>query len=204
MACKKCSSLQEMQKREQVVCSAGPLFGIYAAAAAAAAHTTGYHRIIALTIFSSVCCAVLQTFGISRDDAQAKFLQYYTKNGLLALDPFETVDAVGVGELIKLAVERGRATRPDIELGICGEHGGDPVSINLFEQVGCLTALLYNAPGEWARQLPQCFKLKGLPESFARMCTRDNGREQHSWWRFVQLRNGEKESTSYCTNIAMC
>jgi pyruvate,orthophosphate dikinase len=80
----------------------------------------------------------LQTFGISRDDAQAKFLQYYTKNGLLALDPFETVDAVGVGELIKLAVERGRATRPDIELGICGEHGGDPVSINLFEQVGLL------------------------------------------------------------------
>ncbi|KAF6253488.1 pyruvate phosphate dikinase [Scenedesmus sp. NREL 46B-D3] len=75
------------------------------------------------------------TFGISRDDAQAKFLQYYTKHGLLALDPFETVDALGVGELIRLAVERGRATRPDIELGICGEHGGDPVSINLFEQV---------------------------------------------------------------------
>jgi pyruvate,orthophosphate dikinase len=76
------------------------------------------------------------TFGISRDDAQAKFLQFYTKNGLLGLDPFETVDFVGVGELIKLAVARGRETRPDIELGICGEHGGDPKSIELFEQVG--------------------------------------------------------------------
>eukprot|EP00775_Hariotina_reticulata_P006369 gene6369-6601_t len=75
------------------------------------------------------------TFGISRDDAQAKFLQYYTKNGLLALDPFETIDAVGVGELVRLAVERGRATRPNIELGICGEHGGDPKSIELFEAV---------------------------------------------------------------------
>jgi phosphoenolpyruvate synthase/pyruvate phosphate dikinase len=97
--------------------------------------------------------AVPQTFGISRDDAQAKFLQFYTKNGLLALDPFETVDAVGVGELIKIAVERGRATRPDIELGICGEHGGDPVSINLFEQVRpllcccCCTALCPGSAG---------------------------------------------------------
>ena len=54
---------------------------------------------------------------------------------LQALDPFETIDAVGVGELVKLAVERGRATRPDIELGICGEHGGDPKSIELFEAV---------------------------------------------------------------------
>lgn len=67
---------------------------------------------------------------------QAKFLQFYTKNGLLALDPFETVDATGVGELIRLAVARGRETRPDIELGICGEHGGDPKSIELFEAVG--------------------------------------------------------------------
>lgn len=75
------------------------------------------------------------TFGISRDDAQAKFLQFYTKNGLLPLDPFETLDATGVGELVRLAVERGRATRPDIELGICGEHGGDPKSIDFFESV---------------------------------------------------------------------
>lgn len=76
------------------------------------------------------------TFGISRDDAQAKFLTHYTKAGLLALDPFETIDAVGVGELVRIAVERGRATRPDIELGVCGEHGGDPKSIAFFESVG--------------------------------------------------------------------
>lgn len=66
---------------------------------------------------------------------QAKFLQFYTKNGLLSLDPFETVDFSGVGELIRIACERGRTTRPDIELGICGEHGGDPKSIELFEDV---------------------------------------------------------------------
>lgn len=76
------------------------------------------------------------TFGISRDDAQAKFLTYYCKNGLLAQDPFETIDRAGVGELVRLACERGRATRPGIELGICGEHGGDPLSIEFFESCG--------------------------------------------------------------------
>ncbi|KAG6609704.1 pyruvate, phosphate dikinase [Phytophthora cinnamomi] len=76
------------------------------------------------------------TFGISRDDAQAKFLSYYVKHGVLEKDPFETLDQEGVGELVRLAVERGRATRPKIELGICGEHGGDPQSIEFFEKVG--------------------------------------------------------------------
>ncbi|MCT8903671.1 pyruvate, phosphate dikinase, partial [Clostridioides difficile] len=57
------------------------------------------------------------TFGISRDDAQAKFLSYYVKHGVLEKDPFETLDQEGVGELVRLAVERGRATRPKIELG---------------------------------------------------------------------------------------
>ncbi|KAL4169600.1 hypothetical protein KRP22_010518 [Phytophthora ramorum] len=76
------------------------------------------------------------TFGISRDDAQAKFLSYYVKHGVLEKDPFETLDQEGVGELVRLAVERGRATRPKIELGICGEHGGDPRSIEFFEKVG--------------------------------------------------------------------
>ncbi|KAG2502612.1 hypothetical protein BBO99_00009780 [Phytophthora kernoviae] len=76
------------------------------------------------------------TFGISRDDAQSKFLSYYVKHGVLEKDPFETLDTEGVGELVRLAVERGRATRPKIELGICGEHGGDPQSIEFFEKVG--------------------------------------------------------------------
>ncbi|KAG1677441.1 hypothetical protein FOA52_001896 [Chlamydomonas sp. UWO 241] len=76
------------------------------------------------------------TFGISRDDAQAKFLTQYVRAGILARDPFESIDVDGVGELVHTAVERGRAARPGIELGICGEHGGDPVSIGFFEAVG--------------------------------------------------------------------
>lgn len=67
--------------------------------------------------------------------SQAKFLQHYIKHGILAQDPFETLDTEGVGELVRLAVQRGRDTRPDIELGICGEHGGDPQSVEFFEKV---------------------------------------------------------------------
>jgi pyruvate,orthophosphate dikinase len=73
--------------------------------------------------------------GISRDDA-ASFLGPYTAKGILAADPFVTLDQEGVGELVKIAAERGRATRPDIKLGICGEHGGDPASIHFCESVG--------------------------------------------------------------------
>jgi pyruvate,orthophosphate dikinase len=70
------------------------------------------------------------TFGISRDDAEGKFLLYYVENGLLPQNPFQVLDEDGVGYLIRLAVERGRKTRPDLEVGICGEHGGDPKSIH--------------------------------------------------------------------------
>ena len=73
--------------------------------------------------------------GISRDDA-ASFLGSYTAKGLLEADPFVTIDQDGVGELVKLAAERGRKTRGDIKLGICGEHGGDPASIGFCESVG--------------------------------------------------------------------
>jgi pyruvate,orthophosphate dikinase len=68
------------------------------------------------------------TLGVSRDDA-ARFLTQYVAKGIYARDPFVSIDVEGVGELVKLAAERGRATRPDIKLGICGEHGGDPASI---------------------------------------------------------------------------
>jgi pyruvate,orthophosphate dikinase len=74
-------------------------------------------------------------FGLSRDDA-GRFLPYYVGSGILERDPFITLDPVGVGELIKIACERGRATRPDIKLGICGEHGGDPESVAFFHHVG--------------------------------------------------------------------
>lgn len=74
-------------------------------------------------------------FGISRDDA-ANFLSTYERKGIIARDPFQSIDVEGVGELIALAVEKARRTRPDISLGICGEQGGDPASISFFEQVG--------------------------------------------------------------------
>lgn len=75
------------------------------------------------------------TFGISRDDA-ASFLGTYQAKGILEQDPFVSLDQEGVGELISIATERGRATRPDIKLGICGEHGGDPASIDFCEGAG--------------------------------------------------------------------
>ena len=74
------------------------------------------------------------TLGISRDDA-ANFLGFYKARGILAHDPFVTLDQEGVGELVKIAVERGKATRPDLKLGICGEHGGDPASIMFCEGI---------------------------------------------------------------------
>jgi pyruvate, orthophosphate dikinase len=75
------------------------------------------------------------TFGISRDDA-ASFLGVYTGKGILAVDPFITLDREGVGELVRIAVERGRKARPDIKLGICGEHGGDPASVAFCHEIG--------------------------------------------------------------------
>jgi len=75
------------------------------------------------------------TFGISRDDS-ASYLEDYRAQGILTADPFQTLDVDGVGELVRMAVERGRAARPEIKLGICGEHGGDPASIRFCHQLG--------------------------------------------------------------------
>jgi len=75
------------------------------------------------------------TFGISRDDA-ASFLETYRQKGIIEQDPFVSLDIEGVGELVRIAAEKGRATRPAIKLGICGEHGGDPSSIRFCEEVG--------------------------------------------------------------------
>jgi pyruvate,orthophosphate dikinase len=75
------------------------------------------------------------TYGLSRDDA-ARFLQDYERKGILPVDPFISLDPDGVGELVKIAAERGRRTRPDLKLGICGEHGGDPASIRFCASVG--------------------------------------------------------------------
>ena len=76
------------------------------------------------------------TFGFSRDDVESRMMPAYLEQGLLKRNPFETIDATGVGELVRIGADRGRATRPDLKLGVCGEHGGDPESIALFYDAG--------------------------------------------------------------------
>ena len=85
--------------------------------------------------------------GVSRDDA-GRFLGAYVEQGIYARDPFISLDVEGVGELVEIAAERGRATRPDLKLGICGEHGGDPASIDFCEKVGLdyVSASPYRVP----------------------------------------------------------
>jgi pyruvate, orthophosphate dikinase len=76
------------------------------------------------------------TLGMSRDDAEGKFLTFYLEDGVLEQNPFETLDQSGVGDLMRIAVERGRATKEHITLGICGEHGGDPKSVEFCHGLG--------------------------------------------------------------------
>ena len=76
------------------------------------------------------------TFGFSRDDVEGRMMSAYLEQGLLTRNPFDVVDADGVGELVRLGTERGRATRPDLKVGVCGEHGGDPESIATFAAAG--------------------------------------------------------------------
>ena len=73
--------------------------------------------------------------GLSRDDA-GPFIQIYQEKGVLEADPFVSIDQEGVGELVRIAIERGRAARPGMKLGICGEHGGDAASVDFFHRVG--------------------------------------------------------------------
>jgi pyruvate,orthophosphate dikinase len=76
------------------------------------------------------------TFGFSRDDVEAKFIPKYIEMGILSQSPFDSVDTAGVGRLIRSAVEEGRRVKPGLEIGVCGEHGGDPKSIAFFNEVG--------------------------------------------------------------------
>src|SRR5690606_34889150 len=87
------------------------------------------------------------TFGYSRDDV-GKFLAIYQERKILERDPFQSIDTTGVGQLVDMAVERGRKTRPDINLGVCGEHGGDPSSIHFFHKAGLdyVSASPYRVP----------------------------------------------------------
>jgi pyruvate,orthophosphate dikinase len=76
------------------------------------------------------------TFGFSRDDAEGKFLDRYVETGLLGKNPFEVLDREGVGELVRIGTEKGRSVKPDLKVGICGEHGGNPSSIEFCHMIG--------------------------------------------------------------------
>jgi pyruvate,orthophosphate dikinase len=76
------------------------------------------------------------TWGFSRDDVEGAFFSRYIELGVFGVSPFETIDTEGVGRMVRIASEEGRAARPDLELGVCGEHGGDPESVHFFHEVG--------------------------------------------------------------------
>ena len=76
------------------------------------------------------------TFGFSRDDVESRMMPAYLEEGLLKRNPFQTIDQSGVGELVLMAAQRGRAVKKGLKLGVCGEHGGDPESIDLFYRAG--------------------------------------------------------------------
>ena len=76
------------------------------------------------------------TFGFSRDDVESRMMPAYLEQGLLKRNPFETIDRGGVGELVKMGAARGRSVKKGLKLGVCGEHGGDPESIQLFYEAG--------------------------------------------------------------------
>jgi pyruvate,orthophosphate dikinase len=76
------------------------------------------------------------TWGFSRDDVEASFFSTYLEKGVFGVSPFESLDVDGVGRLVRIAAEEGRATRPGLKLGVCGEHGGDPASVHFFHEVG--------------------------------------------------------------------
>jgi pyruvate, orthophosphate dikinase len=88
------------------------------------------------------------TYGYSRDDAEGKFLLRYVEMGILPTNPFQELDRTGVGKLMQLAVQSGRATRPDLEIGICGEHGGDPSSVEFCNSIGlnCVSCSPFRVP----------------------------------------------------------
>jgi pyruvate,orthophosphate dikinase len=75
-------------------------------------------------------------WGFSRDDVEASFFTRYLELGIFGVSPFETLDASGIGRLVRIAVEEGRAARPDLKIGVCGEHGGDPDSVHFFHDAG--------------------------------------------------------------------
>jgi pyruvate,orthophosphate dikinase len=76
------------------------------------------------------------TWGFSRDDVESSFFSRYLEHGIFQVSPFESLDVDGVGRLVRHAARLGRQSNPDLHLGVCGEHGGDPASIHFFDEVG--------------------------------------------------------------------
>ncbi|HQE17855.1 MAG TPA: pyruvate, phosphate dikinase, partial [Aggregatilineales bacterium] len=106
------------------------------------------------------------TYGISRDDAERKFLLSYVEKGILPVNPFQTIDPIGVGRLMEVAVKEGRATRPDLEIGICGEHGGDPASVEFCHKIGLnyVSCSPYRVPVARLAAAHAAIKEKGGPQ----------------------------------------
>jgi pyruvate,orthophosphate dikinase len=75
------------------------------------------------------------TWGFSRDDVESSFFSTYLDNGIFDVSPFESLDQLGVGGMVEMGTLKGRQTRPDLKVGVCGEHGGDPSSIHFFESI---------------------------------------------------------------------
>ena len=76
------------------------------------------------------------TWGFSRDDVEGAFFSEYLEKGIFGVSPFESIDVKGVGELVRIGVDKGRSQRPTLKVGVCGEHGGDPDSVHFFDEVG--------------------------------------------------------------------
>ena len=86
-------------------------------------------------------------WGFSRDDVEGSFFSRYLELGIFGVSPFETLDGDGVGRLVRIAVEEGRAARPDLKIGVCGEHGGDPDSVHFFHDGRARLRVLLAVPG---------------------------------------------------------
>jgi len=101
------------------------------------------------------------TWGFSRDDVEAAFFSAYLDKGIFQTSPFETIDREGVGRLVRIAVTEGRAARPELKIGVCGEHGGDPGSVHLFHDAGLATSRAHPSacPSHaWKPDAPPCHR----------------------------------------------
>ena len=110
--------------------------------------------------------------GLSRDDA-GKFLPYYIEQGIMKYDPFVVMDQLGVGQLVETGVKKGRAARPSLKIGICGEHGGEPQSVGFFHRAG----LDYVSCSPQSAHRPSCSR----PCSTGKVAERDSVSQPRSW-----------------------